>query len=75
MRFVPSPSHEETVVVRIRVPLGLRAKYQAAAQENQMEISELFCQALRFAAEDDSNSDTARTRKKPRQSSSDASRT
>ena len=64
MRFDPTPNNEETVVVRVRIPIALRARYQAVAEEKQMDVMALYAQALAFAAEDDPASNGARSRRR-----------
>lgn len=64
MRFDPTPNNEETVVVRIRIPIALRARYQTVAEEKHMDVMALYAQALAFAAEDDPAANAAKTRKR-----------
>lgn len=64
MRFNPTPNDEETVVVRARIPLSLRDRYQAVAAEKQMNVTALYSQALAFAAEDDPPANSVKARKR-----------
>ena len=64
MRFTPVSTAEETIVIRFRIPLELQARYQVVSKEKQMDVSDLYCQALVFAAGGDPAEGAARTRKR-----------
>ncbi len=72
MRFDPIATKAETVVIRVRIPIELQARYEAVAEKNHMDVAGLYVQALAFAGGDDPSKATATTRKKRKKTSKEA---